>query len=197
MNKTTRPLQINEIRQIMDCVVGGFEYEENGKLKKFRPNKQLEIVILIQMNVGLRINDIIEGLFVKSFKNGKVEIIEEKTNKLQYRDVNPMLINLIQDYALENNLKKDDKLIKISARAIQKQLKIVCDYLGLENVGTHSFRKFYATTQYEKTKDIEIVKELLNHSSVATTQKYIKIKRELVDKASKEYFINPYEQEEH
>ena len=31
----------------------------------------------------------------------------------------------------------------------QKQLQIVCDYLGYEGISTHSFRKWYATEIYK------------------------------------------------
>ncbi|AAK80757.1 site-specific recombinase XerD [Clostridium acetobutylicum] len=59
---------------------------------------------------------------------------------------------------------------RLSVRAIQKALKIVTDYLGLEYISTHSFRKLYAVTAYEANgNNIELVKELLNHTSIATT----------------------------
>lgn len=37
----------------------------------------------------------------------------------------------------------------------------------------HSFRHFYATTQYKETKDIERVRRLLNHADLNTTQVYL------------------------
>ena len=47
--------------------------------------------------------------------------------------------------------------------------------MGYEYIGTHSFRKFFATDMYEKNNhDIELVRELLQHSSTTTTQRYIK-----------------------
>ncbi|OJT80400.1 integrase [Clostridioides difficile] len=63
----------------------------------------------------------------------------------------------------------------MKTKAIQKQLRIICKHLNLYNISTHSFRKLYATTQFEKSNNnLELVKELLNHSSVATTQRYIR-----------------------
>lgn len=35
-------------------------------------------------------------------------------------------------------------MFPITERAVQKQLHIVCDYLGYEGISTHSFRKWYA-----------------------------------------------------
>jgi len=53
------------------------------------------------------------------------------------------------------------------------------------NISTHSFRKLYATTIYEQNQhNLELVKELLNHTSIATTQKYIRVSQQAIDKAS-------------
>ena len=65
-------------------------------------------------------------------------------------------------------------MFPITERAVQKQLHIVCDYLGYEGISTHSFRKWYATEIYNANVfDIALVQRLLQHSSVATTQRYI------------------------
>lgn len=62
--------------------------------------------------------------------------------------------------------------------------------MGLKNISTHSFRKFFATNQYENNNNnIELVKELLNHSSIATTQKYIRVSQQAINNASKNYFV--------
>ena len=76
------------------------------------------------------------------------------------------------------------KLFDISDRAVQKQLKIVCDYLGYDNISTHSFRKFYATEIYKNNDcDIELVRHLLQHSSTAITQRYIGIQPPKIEQA--------------
>ncbi len=66
----------------------------------------------------------------------------------------------------------------------KKQLKIVCDYLGYDNISTHSFRKFYATEIYKNNDcDIELVRHLLQHSSTAITQRYIGIQPPKIEQA--------------
>ena len=188
-NKRTRPLTMEEYKDVMECIINGFEYTENGKIKMFRPNYQLYIALALESNLGLRISDI-KRLTLNNFKNGKLEITEKKTGKQQYRNVNAAIINLVQSYVIEKRLRMDEELIKVTDTAIQKQLRIVCKHLNLDNISTHSFRKLYATTQYENNNNnIELVKELLNHSSIATTQKYIRVSQEQIDKASQEFFI--------
>lgn len=182
----TRPLEMNEYNEIKKHILTGFTYGDN---KVFRSNPRLALILTLQANLGLRIGDVLELTFSK-FKNSKFETIEQKTGKLQYRDVNPELLNTIMEYVLDNKLSKDDKLFTITVRSIQKQLKIVCDYLGYNNISTHSFRKLYATNQYKMNdNDIELVKELLNHSSIAVTQKYIKVSQSKINEASRNYYI--------
>ena len=186
---TTRPLEIEEYKSIMELLNNGFKYTLEGKEKVFRPNTQIALILRLQANMGLRIGDIL-SLKLSSFKGNKLQIREDKTDKLQYREINPAITNMVMEYALENNIKKCDDLFKITARAVQKQLKIICDYLELENISTHSFRKMYATNQYEaNNNNIELVKELLNHSSIATTQRYIRVSQKEINKASASYFI--------
>ena len=55
--------------------------------------------------------------------------------------------------------------------------------LGYPNIGTHSFRKFFATEIYVNNNyNIILVQQLLQHSSAAITQRYIGISsKELED----------------
>lgn len=180
----TRPVEVEEYNEIMDCLLGGFEYVDGDKVRIFRPNKQIAMILILQSSLGLRVGDILD-LTLNKFRNGKLEVTESKTKKLQYRDVSPEVVQSIYSYCIDNGIKQDDKLFKIGVRAVQKQLKIVVDHLGLTNIGTHSFRKLFATTIYESNNnDIELVRELLNHSNIATTQKYIRVTQEKINRAS-------------
>ena len=182
----TRPIELSEYKEVINLLNEGFEYGD----KIFRANKQIALALQLQANLGLRIGDILE-LKLSNFKSGKLEIREDKTDKLQYRDINPAITQAVLEYALENKLDKDDKLFKIGVRAVQKQLKIVTEYLGLTNISTHSFRKLFATMQYELNENnLELVKELLNHSSIATTQRYIRVSQQAINKASKNFYID-------
>lgn len=185
----TRPITMNEYKTIMELLDNGFEYTEEGTSKIFKPNSKVKLALTLEANLGLRISDIIR-LTPNSIKGNKLSIIERKTNKLQWRAINPTIALLIKGYSYENNIKPNQRLIDISEKAIQKQLRIICKYLQLENIGTHSFRKLYATMQYENNNnDIYLVKELLNHSYISTTQRYIRISQEKINQASEEFCL--------
>lgn len=183
--RAARPLEYEEYMTIITLCQKGFTYkDESGIDHIFRPNKQLAMTFILQANLGLRISDVLK-LKPSTFKNDKLEVIEKKTGKLQYRTINRNLKELIYEYALENNIKSNDYLIKVKVRAIQKQLAIIANYLNLTNISSHSFRKLFGVTVYNQTNgNIELLKELFNHSSISTTQRYIKVSQKQIDEVS-------------
>lgn len=81
-------------------------------------------------------------------------------------------------------MSKEQKLFDISERQIQKHLKATCDYLGIPGISTHSFRKYFATQIYiNNDYNIELVRQLLQHSSTAVTQSYIGIQQKQIEMA--------------
>ena len=183
--RAARPLEYEEYMTIITLCQKGFTYkDESGIDHIFRPNKQLAMTFILQANLGLRISDVLK-LKPSTFKNDKLEVIEKKTGKLQYRTINRNLKELIYEYALENNIKSNDYLIQVKVRAIQKQLSIIANYLNLTNISSHSFRKLFGVTVYNQTNgNIELLKELFNHSSISTTQRYIKVSQKQIDEVS-------------
>ena len=92
--------------------------------------------------------------------------------------------HIIDTICLRNGIGRNELMFPLTTRAIQKQLALVCDYLGYEGISTHSFRKFYATDIYVKNGyDIALVQRLLQHSSASVTQRYIGIAPQRIEKA--------------
>jgi len=182
----TRVINIEEYTKILTTISNGFVYRINGTDKKFRPNSKVKLALMLESNLGIRIGDVL-SLTKKSFRsNGNnivLDIIEEKTGKNRTFSVPKEIYLVVKEYALDNGT-GDDKLIELTERAVQKQLKIVCDHLGLENVSTHSFRKFYANEIFNSNgQNIELVRTLLQHSTIAVTQKYIGVSSAEIEEA--------------
>lgn len=182
-NKKTRTLTKEEYKIIIETLKSNFEYE--GKV--FRSNDRIATALVLQANLGLRIGDILKLRLNDIIKDGnryRLNIKEEKTDKERVFTVPTEVYNYIKMYCLENNIKPSAKIIDITERAIQKQLKIVCDYLGIEGISTHSFRKYFATQIYINSNyNIALVKELLQHSNTSITQRYIGIGSQEIEKA--------------
>lgn len=183
----TRVISIEEYKSILTIIGTGFTYKVNGAEKKFRANLRLKMALMLEGNLGIRIGDTL-SLTMKSFRsncnNITLDIIEEKTNKNRTFTVPKEIYLVVKEYALDNKLSTDAKLFPLTERAVQKQLKIVCNYLGLENISTHSFRKFYANEIFNSTgQNIELVRALLQHSTIAITQKYLGVSSKEIEAA--------------
>ena len=114
----------------------------------------------------------------------RLEITEQKTGKRRVFTVPLVIQQYMENYCLRNHIPREQPMFPITQRAIQKQLAIVCDYLGYEGISTHSFRKWYATEIYRNNGyDIALVQRLLQHSSAATTQRYIGIEPQRIERA--------------
>lgn len=195
MNKKTVALENEDYKRIIDAVVNGFKYKDKeGKEKVFRRNHQLATVLQLEGTLGLRISDILTLKLSDIIKDGsryRLNIVEQKTGKERTFTVPNNIYLFLKEYALDKEIKRTDPLFTVGERAIQKQLKIVCDYLGLENISTHSFRKTFATTVYNNSGyNIELVRHLPQHSNSATTQRYIGIGTKQVEEALEDVASN-------
>lgn len=74
---------------------------------------------------------------------------------------------------LARELKKFD-LAEITEGSIQKALQRACKRAGLPEMNPHTIRHLFAADYYKKTKDIYHLQKLLNHSSIAVTENYLK-----------------------
>lgn len=155
-----------------------------------KPNERTATVLQLEYNLGLRVGDILNltmDSFVKDGGRYRLDIHEQKTGKYRNFTVPTEIYNYIRDYAYEKNINPKARLFPVTERAVLKHLKITCEYLGIDGIGSHSFRKAFATNVYVNNYyNIELVRVLLQHSSVTVTQRYIGIgSKELEDAIEK------------
>ena len=179
MNKTTVALTLEQYKEIISTMRTGFT--------GCRPNDRIATALMLEANLGLRISDILRLRINDIVKDGdryRLAITEQKTSKTRSFTVPVALYQFIKLYCLENHIAPTEAIFPLSERAVQKQLHIVCDYLGFDGISTHSFRKWYATEIYKANGcDIALVQRLLQHSSAATTQRYIGIEPQRIEQA--------------
>ena len=179
MNKKTKALTTEQYKEIIQTLREGF----SGS----RPNERIATALVLEGNLGLRISDILRLRLCDIVRDGdryRLEIVEQKTGKHRIFTVPLVLYQYIENYCLRNGIGRMEIIFPITERMVQKQLRIVCDYLGYEDISTHSFRKWYATEIYKANGyDIVLVQRLLQHSSAATTQRYIGIEPQRIEDA--------------
>lgn len=175
----TRTLSKEQFEQIIFTMKNGCSL--------FRPNIRIATILVTEANLGIRIGDVLNLRLDDIVLDGeryRLDIVEQKTGKKRKFTVPKEIHNYLQDYCLKNGIKPTEKIFDISERAVQKHLSKVCDYLGYEDISTHSFRKFFATEIYNNNNhDIVLVQQLLQHSSPATTENYIGISSKQIEDA--------------
>lgn len=179
MNKRTVALTADQYKEIIQTMKEGF----SGA----RPNPRIATALMLEANLGLRISDILRLRLADIVKDGdryRLSIVEQKTGKARVFTVPLPLYNFIRLYCIDNGITAETAMFPLTERAIQKQLKAVCDYLNIPGVSTHSFRKYYATEIYTHNGyNIALVQQLLQHSSTAVTQRYIGIQQKEIEAA--------------
>lgn len=191
-NKKTRAINRDEFELIISTIKQGFITVTGERVKS---NIRIATALTLQANLGLRIGDIVKlKLSDIVYESGRyhLDIIEQKTGKKRTFTVPVEVYTYLQGYALENGIKPKARLFDRTVRAVQSHLKLVCDYLGLENISTHSFRKFFAMSIYnENDCNVELVRELLQHSNVAVTQHYLSVDSKQVEQALQKHIVLP------
>lgn len=179
MNKKTKALTTEQYKAIIQTMREG--------CLECRPNERIATALVLEGNLGLRISDILRlkrSDIVLDGDRYRLEIIEKKTQKRRIFTVPLVIQQYIENYCLRNSIRQNELIFPISERAVQKQLALVCDYLGFDGISTHSFRKWYATEIYKNNGyDIALVQRLLQHSSASVTQRYIGVEPQRIENA--------------
>ena len=179
MNKKTKTLTTEQYTEIINTMKEGSSF--------FRPNERIATALVLEGNLGLRISDILRLKLSDIVMDGgryRLAITEKKTGKERVFTVPIVTWQYLENYCLRNGIGRNDRIFPMTERAVQKQLALVCDYLGFEGISTHSFRKWYATEIYKDSGyDIALVQRLLQHSSASVTQRYIGIEPQRIEQA--------------
>lgn len=189
-----------EIKSIVDVLNKRIEEAANDNQKQIACRNKM--LFLIGINLSLRISDLITlkwNFFLKddlTFRDF-YKIQPKKTRKtgkfvtLYFNEVVKKAINeYIEQYPIEN---MDDFVFKsrkgnnaVSEKGVWKIIVDVAAEAGIEyNVGTHSLRKTFGYHIWHNAEDKEkalvMLMVIFNHSSIATTKKYIGIMNEEIE----------------
>lgn len=183
MNKRTIALTDQQYIDIITAIKSGFCHDG----REYKPNERIATALTLEANLGMRISDILQLHYCDIIKDGDryhLDIKEIKTGKARTFTVPDEIREFIDQYRIRNRMSEQQRLFDLSERQIQKHLQAACDYLGFDGISTHSFRKYFATQIYiNNGYNIELVRQLLQHSSTAVTQKYIGIQQKQVEAA--------------
>ena len=155
------------------------------KLLKDDKDKTIGLYIIMAINTGLRISDLLSLKF--GDVNGEnIKLVEKKTQKHRNIKINDNIKSALRFF---ENLTTDGFLFtsqKNSVFATQSLNRILKDVFKKEaktlNISTHSLRKSFGRKVYETNgeseKALTYLSELFNHSSPAITRIYLGIRQE-------------------
>ena len=177
------PITVEQHKEFMKAM--------NQNTTFYKRNPQIIAILTTECSIGCRLGDILRiklsDIYI-SDKGYRLKIKEKKTGKERNVPIPDSLYAYLTEYAMTAGRKRDDTIFSITPRAVSKYIKKVANYLGYENISSHSWRKLYALTIYEKTNfSLVEVQQALLHSSIATTQIYLNRRSEKLEKILSEH----------
>ncbi|WP_010530924.1 tyrosine-type recombinase/integrase [Lentibacillus jeotgali] len=151
------------------------------------------ILFLIGINSGLRVGDMLK-LKVKDVKNKKRVVIQEgKTKKKRiinltniYQEVQDYVKTVQSEWLFPS--RKGDKAI--TTTQAYRQLNKAGEMVDIpEGIGTHTMRKTFGYWYYKQSKDIESLQQILNHSDVKATKRYIGITEDEINNTLENFVL--------
>lgn len=177
-------LTLEQSRMLLNCV-----YNDSN------PNKERDYCILtLFLNCGLRLAELV-GLNVHDIRDDNSMIITGKGNKQRKVYLNSACISAINNYLTVRPVDgvKDRYALfisrnmqRISRRTVQGIVENALKKSGLDNLGysTHKLRHTAATLMYQHgSVDVLLLKEILGHENLSTTQIYTHVADEKLQNA--------------
>ena len=167
---TSRPITKEEHALIMKTM--------NENHVGFRRNPQIIHILTVECSTGLRLGDVLRMRLSDIYRTDKgyrLKLVEKKTGKERNVPIPAELYSYLVDYAMENGRSRTMPIFNLTVRAVNKYIRKVCiDYLEMEAISSHSWRKLFAHSVYsDSSHDILAVKDALLHASVQTSMAYI------------------------
>lgn len=158
-------------------------------------------IITLFLNCGIRLSELV-GINLNDIKSDKTLKILGKGNKERIVYLNDACINAIEDYKKHrpNDKIKDSNALfisrqhnRISVKTVQALVEKYLKVAGLNNAGfsVHKLRHTAATLMYQYGNvDIRILKEILGHENLGTTEIYTHISNNQVKDAINDNPLN-------
>jgi integrase len=154
------------------------------KLLKDEKTKLLGLYILVGANTGLRVSDIL-NLTWEQLKEDLVTINEKKTGKKKTFKINSIVRDTLNKFNtdLSGYIFVSQKRTVYRRQTINRLLKeVFAKEAKKNNISSHSLRKSFGRRVFENNneseKSLTYLSELFNHSSVATTRRYLGLRQE-------------------
>ena len=153
------------------------EYRKLVMAAWHKGKKRLAMIIQTLCSMGLRISELV-FITAESVKKGEVDIYCKRKQRKAL--IPEGLRKLLLEYIRENNIQSGMVFCTSSGKAVDRsnvwrEMKALKEETGVEKekIFPHNLRHLFAKTFYEASKDIAKLADVLGHSSIETTRRYV------------------------
>lgn len=133
-------------------------------------NQELYYIVLVAIYTGMRYSNIVN--MKRSNISGNVYLLdgcETKSGKEQFIYLNQKLLNELNNYMHKYCI--NDYLFK--TKRVKRSFKTALLKAGIENFRFHDLRRTFATTLLYNDVNIKTIQNMLGHSSIMMTERYL------------------------
>lgn len=167
-----------------------FDYALNKGLKTLRTEKNFKLgfLVVLGINVGLRISDLLRLTF-EDIENGILYVQEKKTDKRRTIKINDNVLTAFEVF--KKRSKRSNGLLFLSnSKKVKKPFSVqyvnrsIKKYFAKPNlnISTHTLRKTFGRRVWDNNnqsdKALVYLSEIFEHSSISITRRYLGIRQE-------------------
>lgn len=133
-------------------------------------NEELYYIVLTALYTGMRYSNIV-NMKKSNIKNNVYQLdgCETKSGKSQLIYLHQDLLNELNNYMQVNSI--NDCLFK--TKRVKRSFKTALLKAGIENFRFHDLRRTFATTLLYNDVNIKTIQNMLGHSSIMMTERYL------------------------
>jgi len=131
-------------------------------------------IVIVALNTGLRKSNILNLKWENiNFDFGYIEILENKGNKHLKIPINPKLKTLFSKIPVQNDFIFINPETKMPYKDIKKSWNSALKKANIHNFRFHDLRHTVGTRLAQENVPLNTVKEILGHSDIHTTMRYV------------------------
>ncbi|MGT2911366.1 site-specific integrase [Streptococcus cameli] len=187
MNLVEPIRDLDDIQAMKDYLKFESAINEDRRIRNY-------MIFMTGINSGLRIGDIVK-LKVKDVQGWHIRVKEQKTGKIRTFRMPKPLKSAMREYVKDRPhhhyifQSREGKNKPLTTNQCWNIIKEAAEFLGLENIGTHSMRKTFGYHYYKKFGDVTELMVIFNHASPTITLRYIGITQDRLDNQMRKFSL--------